>query len=194
MDWMNESDGAIIAKAQAGDKDAFRVLVEQHSRAIFRLAYRITRNEQDAEDVVQESFLRAYKQLHRYESRATFATWIYRIASNYALDLIRARQRHGEEQMDTVDSHSEATYAVSAAAPAQDRLVYSREVERRVRAVMSTLTPQERLAFTLRHLEGQSIEEIAAVLGTAANATKNSIFRAVQKLRRGLEPVVSSVQ
>ena len=83
-------EAAAIAAAQAGDQDAFRVLVELHSRSVFRLAYRMTGNEQDAEDVVQEAFLRAYKQLHRYENRASFATWVYRIAANYSLDLIRS--------------------------------------------------------------------------------------------------------
>lgn len=178
----------MIARALEGDKDAFRVLVERYSHSVFRLAFRITGNEYDAEDVVQEAFLRAYRQLHRYESRAGFGTWIYRIASNYALDLIRARRRHGEEEV------NENAMATAADQPSQDRLVFSGEIQRRVDEVMATLTPQERLAFTLRHLEGQSIEEIGAVLGIAANATKNSIFRAVQKLRKGLEPVVSSVR
>lgn len=193
---MQDSDAAIIARAQEGDSEAFRALVEQYSRAVFRLAFRITGNEQDAEDVVQESFLRVYKQLHRYDARAAFGTWLYRIASNYALDLLRARRRHaGDEVIDSVDhSHSETLYAAAGEAPSQDRLVYSGEVQRRVDATMATLTPQERLAFTLRHLEGQSIDEIGAVLGTGANATKNSIFRAVRKLRKGLEPVVSSMR
>src|SRR5216683_7324542 len=95
---MDESDGAAVARAQSGDGDAFRILVEQHSRAIFRLAFRMTGNEQDAEDVVQETFLRAYKQLDRYEARSSFSTWLFRIASNYSLDLIRSRKRHEEKR------------------------------------------------------------------------------------------------
>jgi RNA polymerase sigma-70 factor (ECF subfamily) len=72
---MDESDGAVVVRAQSGDGDAFRTLVERHSRSVFRLAYRMTGNEQDAEDVVQETFLRAYKQLSHYESRSSFSTW-----------------------------------------------------------------------------------------------------------------------
>src|SRR6059036_3920568 len=88
---------AVLARARAGDADAFRALVERHSHAIFRLAYRMTGNEQDAEDVVQETFLRAYKQLSRFDARASFGTWVYRIASNYSLDLLRVRRRRNEQ-------------------------------------------------------------------------------------------------
>src|SRR5438128_10682346 len=89
---------AVLARARQGDSDAFRTLVERHSRSVFRLAYRMTGNEQDAEDVVQETFLRAYKQLSHYESRSSFSTWLYRIASNYSLDLIRMRKRHADKR------------------------------------------------------------------------------------------------
>src|SRR5712691_4214727 len=94
MEW---SDETAVARARAGDTDAFRVLVERHSRALFRLAFRMTGNEQDSEDVVQESFLRAYKQLGKFDERATFGTWLYRIAMNYSLDLVRARKRRSEQ-------------------------------------------------------------------------------------------------
>src|ERR1700748_3688238 len=87
---------AVLARARQGDSDAFRALVEQHSRSLFRLAFRMTGNQQDAEDVVQESFLRAYKQLARFDERASFGTWLYRIAANCSLDLVRARKRPSE--------------------------------------------------------------------------------------------------
>src|ERR1022692_4453070 len=84
---MDLSDGTYVTRARSGDSDAFRALVEKHSRRVFRLAFRMTGNEQDAEDVVQESFLRAYRQLGRFESRANFGTWLYRIVSNCSVDL-----------------------------------------------------------------------------------------------------------
>src|SRR4026209_2120411 len=95
---------AVLARARQGDSEAFRELVERHSRSVFRLAYRMTGNEQDAEDVVQESFLRAYKQLGRFESRANFGTWLYRIVSNCSVDLMRARQaRQNQGRLDSLD-------------------------------------------------------------------------------------------
>src|ERR1700690_1152875 len=93
---MEQSDAEAIAQIRAGDADAFRVLVERHSRSVFRLAFRMTGNEHDAEDLVQETFLRAFRQIRKYDGRASFGTWLYRIASNCSLDLIRSRKR-GQE-------------------------------------------------------------------------------------------------
>src|SRR5881398_1591006 len=95
---------AVLARARQGDGEAFQALVEQHSRSVFRLAYRMTGNEQDAEDVVQESFLRAYRQLGRFESRANFGTWLYRIVANCSVDLMRSKQaRHDQTRSESLD-------------------------------------------------------------------------------------------
>src|ERR687898_3261134 len=106
---MDASDAtAVLARARQGDGDAFRALVERHSRRAFQLAFRMTGNEQDAEDVVQESFLRAYRQLGRFESRANFATWLHRIAVNCSIDLIRGRKNqemgHDAPDLETLES------------------------------------------------------------------------------------------
>src|SRR3954452_25322236 len=87
------TDLAVVSRARAGDADAFRQLVERHSKPMFRVAYRMTGNEHDADDVVQETFLRAYRQLRNFEERANFGTWLHRIAVNCSLDLLRARGR-----------------------------------------------------------------------------------------------------
>src|SRR6202048_1741913 len=95
---------AVLARARQGDSEAFRVLVERHSRSLFRLEFRMTGNEQDAEDVVQESLLRAYRRLGRFESRANFGTWLYRIAANCSVDLMRAKQsRHDMSRGESLD-------------------------------------------------------------------------------------------
>jgi len=189
---MEVEAGGAIERARSGDSDAFRLLVEQHSRAIFRLAFRMTGNEQDAEDVVQETFLRAYRQLANYEARSSFSTWLYRIASNYSLDLIRMRKRHEEKRERGSSETLDILQSIPEARPGPDRIVYSGQVTERVNSALNELSAQERTAFVLRHFEGMSIEEIGQALGTGANATKHSIFRAVQKLRRSLEPVVGS--
>ena len=191
---MEVEAGGAVERAQSGDSDAFRLLVEQHSRAIFRLAFRMTGNEQDAEDVVQETFLRAYRQLSRYEARASFSTWLYRIASNYALDLIRMRKRHQEKREHGSPEGRDILQSLPEAGPGPDRIVFGSQVKDKVNAALDELTAQERTAFVLRHFEGLSIEEIGQALGTGINATKHSIFRAVQKLRRSLEPVISSAR
>src|SRR2546426_5192861 len=189
---MDESDAALVTRTREGDPDAFRVLVERHSVKLFQLAYRMTGNEQDAEDVVQETFLRGYKRLDRFESRAGFGTWLHRIAVNCSLDLLRKRKRQDDQLeaagLDLVESVS----TLSSHAPAPDHQVFHSEVKQKVEAVMEQLTPMERTAFVLRHFEGKSIEEIGGALGVGPSATKQSIFRAVQKMRRALEPVVNA--
>jgi RNA polymerase sigma-70 factor (ECF subfamily) len=188
---MEAEAGGAIERAQSGDNDAFRLLVDQHGRAIFRLAYRITGNEEDAEDVVQETFLKAYRQIDRYEARASFSTWLYRIASNSALDLIRKRKIREYKRERGPDPGQDFLASIPAAAPGPDRELYSSQISSGVNAALEELSAQERTAFVLRHFEGLSIEEIGQALGTGTNATKHSIFRAVQKLRRSLEPLVS---
>ena len=186
--------GGAVERARSGDSDAFRLLVEQHSRAVFRLAFRMTGNEQDAEDVVQETFLRAYRQLDRYEARSSFSTWLYRIASNYSLDLIRMRKRHEDKRERGKAEERDILQTLPVNTPGPDRIVYSGQVQDRVNEALNELSAQERTAFVLRHFEGLSIDEIGEALGTGTNATKHSIFRAVQKLRRSLEPLVSTAR
>src|SRR5438270_12588780 len=173
---MEVEAGGEVERARSGDSDAFRLLVEQHSRAIFRLAFRMTGNEEDAEDVVQETFLRAYRQLSKYEARSSFATWLYRIASNYSLDLIRSRKRHQDRREVNMnhDEEVDIMQSLPATSPSADRMVFSGQVKDRVSAALDELSPQERTAFVLRHFEGMSIDEIGSTLGTGTNATKHS--------------------
>jgi RNA polymerase sigma-70 factor (ECF subfamily) len=189
---MEETDAAVIARAQSGDSDAFRSLVERHGRNVFRLAFRMTGNENDAEDIVQETFLRAYKQLNRYESRSSFGTWLYRIAANCSLDLIRVRKHRHELTGAPVDDDFDLMQNVATSDPGPDRLAVSEQVKERITSAMAELSQQERTAFVLRHFEGLSIEQISGMLGVGGNAAKHSIFRAVQKLRKALEPVVDA--
>ena len=193
---MELTDAAFVAKARSGDADAYRVLVERHSRALFRLAFRMTGNESDAEDVVQESFLRAYRQLGKFDERATFGTWLYRIATNCSLDLVRSRKRRSE-RMAPVDAELDGAahdplLNVPASGPTPERSALSSEVRERVAEAMNDLSATERTAFVLRHFEGMCIEDVSRVLECQPGAAKHSVFRAVQKLRRALEPLVSA--
>jgi RNA polymerase sigma-70 factor (ECF subfamily) len=191
---MEADDGAAVERARSGDGDAFRLLVERHSRNVFRLAFRMTGNEHDAEDVVQETFLRAYRQLDKYETRASFGTWLFRIASNYSLDLLRSRKRREDKRERGMAEQTDILEGMPSLNPGPDRVAFSGQVQGHVQAALGELSDQERMAFVLRHFEGMSIVEIGNVLGTNTNATKHSIFRAVQKLRRSLEPLVSAAR
>lgn len=188
---MQTTDVATVSRARAGDSDAFRLLVEQHSRLVFRVAYRMTGNEHDADDVVQETFLRAYKQIGRFEERANFGTWLHRIAVNCALDLLRSRGRL-DRHYGGDPEEAEMMGAISSSDPQQDRLLLSAELRSHVTAAMEKLSGNERTAFVLRHFEGMPVEEIGKTLGIQVNAAKHTIFRAVRKLRESLEPFVRS--
>ncbi len=181
---MERTEISVVRLAQAGNAEAFRELVESHGPKLFRLAYRITGDETAAEDVVQETFLRAYRALGRFDERAQFGTWIHRIAVNTALEIVRKRQRQpSQSSQNPEDPHPSLD-------PGPDRIALGLEVERAVRSALADLSPMERTAFVLRHFEGRSIAEICEQLGLGVNAGKQAIFRAVKKLRRVLEPFV----
>ncbi|HXG90606.1 MAG TPA: RNA polymerase sigma factor [Vicinamibacterales bacterium] len=187
---MHDSDRATVALACDGDSDAFRSLVDRHSRYVFNVAYRLTGNAPDAEDVVQDTFLKAYKQLSRFEARADFRTWLHRIAVNRSIDLIRSRKHRevGQDPADLDIGPPAEGNGPGAASP--DRLLLSTEIRERLSEGLARLTASERLAFTLRHMEGLPIREVATVMGLKTEAAKNSIFRAVRKMRTTLEPFV----
>jgi RNA polymerase sigma-70 factor (ECF subfamily) len=176
-----------------GSRSEFHALVERHARPLYRLAYRMTGSETDAEDLVQETFLKAWKQRSKFDGRASFGTWLHRICANCSLDLLRSRKRRQEMSTETNGAESEDLMdRVAADAPSPERLMLSDEVSGILTVAMAELTSVERTAFVMRHYEGVGIEEIAEALGVQSGAAKHSIFRAVQKLRRALEPVAAS--
>jgi RNA polymerase sigma-70 factor, ECF subfamily len=192
MHQMPGDDAAAVARARGGDSEAFRLLVERHSRSVYKVAYRVTGNADDAEDVVQETFLKAYRQLDRFEERASFGTWLHRIAWNCSVDLLRSRpKREQAEEADTLEQLGSTRATVTGAvAPSPERLMASVQVGDRVKEAMGRLSPLERAAFVMRHYEGRSIDEISRALDIRENAAKHSIFRAVRKMRVALEPFV----
>lgn len=178
-----ERDDTIVEQARGGDAEAFRELVERYSPKLFRLAWRLTGDEATAEDAVQETFLRAYRSLGRFDGRSEVGTWLHRIAVNTSLEIMRKHERRKTETADE-------SRPLPSPEPGPERTALSQEMERAVRSGMADLSSLERTAFVLRHFEGQSIAEICARLSLSPSAGKQAIFRAVRKLRRVLEPLV----
>jgi RNA polymerase sigma-70 factor (ECF subfamily) len=150
------------------------------------VAFRITGNEADAEDVVQEAFLRGYRKLESFESRSDFGTWIYRIAVRCALNKISGQRMDENSRVGEESNPLQHEVQVADWAASPERLVLSGEISAMQEMAMSSLTPTERTAFVLRHIEDCTSEEIASALGIEPNAAKQAVFRAVQKLRRRL--------
>jgi len=140
--------------------------------------------------------MRAYKQLGKFDERASFGTWLYRIAANCSLDLVRSRKRRSEHlaPQDADTEFDDTVAALPSTDPTPERMALSGEVRSRVEQAMQELSPTERTAFVLRHFEGMCIEDVSRVLECQPGAAKHSVFRAVQKLRRALEPVVSAAK
>jgi len=191
------SDAAAVERTLAGEREAYRVLVERHSAYVYRVAYRMMGNSHDAEEVVQEAFLRAYQKLRQFAGNANFGTWVYRIAANYAID--RLRQKKNEESRREVstrkpesDTEADPLSQIRDRAPNPERLAGSAQLATKMQQALQALTPAERTAIVMRHWDGCGIDEIAEVLKSNNSATKNTVFRAVQKLRQALKPFAES--
>lgn len=186
---------ALVRKAQAGDRLAFEDLVRRYDRDVLRLALNLVHRPEDARDVYQEGFLRAYRNLHRFRFECSFYTWLYRIVTNVALDHLRRRTSHREEQApapkenegiapDFFDRQPE----LRAAANPEKNLL-GQEVGRQIERAMRRLSPRERVVFEMKHYQGLRLRAIGDLLGTSEETVKNSLFRATRKLRESLDGI-----
>ncbi len=181
-------DAALVRKARAGDADAFRELVERHERAIFRLAHHITQNAQDAEDVLQETFLRAYEHLDEFRGDSKFSTWLVRIAVNQALMKLRKRKSDRSVSLDeTFDTGEDVVVREIAVWDGDPEQLYSQEELRNILAsAIESLPPIFRTVFALRDIEELSTEETAQILNLSVPAVKSRLLRARLQLREKL--------
>src|SRR5258708_12962469 len=153
-----DSDAIAVERTLAGDRDAYRVLVERNSHNVFRLAYRMTWNRHDAEEVVQEAFLRGYQKLGQFASRANFGTWVYRIAANYAIDRMRQRQkeesrREAPRGEDRDGMENDPLNRVKDEAPTPERLTQSIELRKQMEQALAAPSHAERTPFVNRPCE-----------------------------------------
>ena len=182
LELMDLTDRECVEAVLNGDPDAYRDLVFRYSGTVFRAARRITGNDADAEEVVQDTFLRGYLQIGKFELRANFGTWIYRIGVHCSIDLLRKRKRQPASAGDTLSQ------AVDGAV-GPERLLLSAELAWKRRSAMARLTEVEAAAFSLRHMEDRTMDEIAELLAISLGGAKQAVFRAVQKLRREMAPL-----
>jgi RNA polymerase sigma-70 factor (ECF subfamily) len=183
---MSEAEQKTIRKAAAGDRMAFRELVLEHSHAMFRLAWRLTCDDSAADDIVQEAFIKAWRNIGDFRMQSSFRSWLHRITVNAAMDYLRKQARHkkheaGELEWETLE-HGSVT-------PKPDVQI---DVRTQTRAAMKNLSETERTALMLRHFEGHSIDEIARILDLTTGACKQTVFRAVKKMRVQLRPLVTT--
>lgn len=184
-------DSALIREAQRGNHAAFEELVRQYDQAVLRLALNLMRTEQDAQDIYQEAFLKAYRNVGNFRFECSFYTWIYRIVVNLCLDHLRKRQVRKEDAPVAVD-RSGTEYNLldgvaderSGANPERDLM--RRELGAKIARALDRLTPRERMVFELKHYHGLKLRTIGEMLETTEDTAKNTLFRATQKLRGSL--------
>jgi len=181
---------ALIRAAQAGDHEAFERLVRRYDSSVLRLAMNLLGSEDDAQDVYQETFLRVYRNLSNFRFDCAFHTWLYRIANNLCVDMLRRKRVRRTESsvVETEDGLVDRLDSVpdSSGVADPERQLLSHEVRNKIRRVLAGLTVRERMVFELRHFQGLRLKEIGESLGTTEEAAKNCLFRATRKLRAEL--------
>ncbi|HEY5257768.1 MAG TPA: RNA polymerase sigma factor [Candidatus Baltobacteraceae bacterium] len=170
-------DTVLVARSLGGNPEAFTTLVERYDRAVYHLAYRTMRDAEEARDVTQEAFFKAFRSLRTFKPGAKFSTWIFAIAYHICCDRLGRRKRYSNEEFpDRAD----------AAAGPETQAIASDE-SRRLRAAIAALPEKYRTAITLYHLQGRQYEEIAQVLGIPLGTVKTHLFRAKEQLRKLLD-------
>ncbi|HKO20801.1 MAG TPA: sigma-70 family RNA polymerase sigma factor [Acidobacteriaceae bacterium] len=184
-------DDDLIREAQRGDRTAFDALVRRYDQSVLRLALHMLGNEQDAQDVHQEAFLKAYRHLGNFRFECSFYTWLYRIVTNLCLDHLRRRKSRREDAATVVDVHGEEMDLMANVSDTRAMANPARELDRkrmgeRINEALSKLTPRERMVFELKHYQGLKLRTIGEMLSTTEETAKNTLFRATRKLRANL--------
>jgi RNA polymerase sigma-70 factor, ECF subfamily len=184
-----ESDGALVAAAKCGDTQAFEELVLRHEQKVLAVAQRITNNREDAQDVAQESFHKAFRHLNAFQEKSRFSTWMTRIAMNEAFMLLRRRRGIPEVLPDNADDGNESFFAKFVDhRPTPEESCGLRERRQILTEAINRLGPTIRRAIWLRDIEERSAEETARILGTSISAVKARVFQARRKLRATVNP------
>lgn len=183
------NDGALVLAAKSGDEQAFGILVTRYQKKIFEAALRYARVRQDAEDIVQQAFQKAFIHLHSFEGKSSFCTWLTRIAINEALMILRKGRAFREVRLEegSGDEDAPADKEISDSGPDPEALYLQKEDAETLFAAMNTLTPLVRTTIELRELAELSTQETATRLGLSVAAVKSRVFHGKAKLRRTLQ-------
>jgi RNA polymerase sigma-70 factor (ECF subfamily) len=181
-------DTILIREAQRGDRAAFEELVRHYDQAVLRLALHLTGTEHDAQDVYQDAFLKAYKNIGSFRFECSFYTWIYRIVTNLCLDHLRKKTVRKEDAPVAKDGNGGEYDLLDQVADGRaganpERDLMRRQLGARISGALEKLTPRERMVFELRHYHGLKLRTVGEILHTTEETAKNTLFRATQKLR-----------
>lgn len=191
--WSNagveETDRELMGRLARGDREALGPLMERHHRRVYRIALAYLRNADDALDVVQETFVKAFEHAARWNTAAEVAPWLTRIAVNQSIDRYRREKRRQQTLQPLEEGDHDAHLGSAGVSP--ERQAHSSEIRARLDRALRGLPERQRAVFVLRHYEERSLEEIAQVLGVRLGTVKSSLFRATHELRRRLQGVLA---
>lgn len=189
-------DEKLVIRCQAGDTQAFSELVTRYRQRAFATIYHMVRNEQDAWDLTQDGFLKAWKSIGRFRGQSSFFTWLYRILMNVTIDSMRRKQIEGGTEFDdAVAPRSVAPGAVTVpkAAPAPAATLSDHEIRERIDAAVERLSPEHRTVILLREMEGLEYQEIAEAVGCSLGTVMSRLFYARRKLQGLLKDVYENL-
>jgi RNA polymerase sigma-70 factor (ECF subfamily) len=189
-----EDDAALVAAAESGSNEVFEVLVRRHRARIVRVAWRFTRNREDAEDITQQAFQKAFVHFRQFEGNSSFSTWLTRIVMNEALMWLRRKRALSGVLIEESSMSNETALALDFPdlGPNPEDSCLQRERKRILSAAINELSPRMRAAIHLREIGELSIEETAHVLGLSVGAVKGRVFHARKKLRETLKRIIES--
>lgn len=187
-------DAELIRNAQKGCRSAFETLVHRYDHAILRLALRLTGSDQDAQDIYQEAFLKAYRNIARFRSESSFYTWMHRIVTNLCMDRLRSKHFVRETAPVSVGPDGQVSDLFEHIADSHidsdpECQVFRKELARHIAIALKRLTARERLVFQLRHYDALKLRTIGEMLNTSEETAKNTLFRATHKMRKYLAHV-----
>jgi RNA polymerase sigma-70 factor, ECF subfamily len=186
-------DHSLVREAQAGDRGAFEELVRRYDRDVLRLAHNMVRTQEDARDIYQESFLKAYRNIGRFRFECSFYTWLYRIVTNVCLDHLRRRNTRKEDQSPMIEERDGTAPDFFDRQPERhaganpEQTLLGKEIGQQITVALQELSPRERVVFEMKHYQGMKLRAIGEILGTSEETVKNSLFRATRKLRASLD-------
>jgi RNA polymerase sigma-70 factor (ECF subfamily) len=185
---MDTNDKLAVLLAKEGNENAFRELYENNYEMIYRLAYRYSRSPEDAEDIMQDTFIKAFKSIKKFDFSIStnFSAWIYQIGLNCSLDYLRKKKRR---KSDLTDSLAGMHREPEGQDPSPEKSAITSQTVFRLKKALSSLSPKQRVIFDLRHLQHQAIKEISERLQCSPSTVKEQLHRAVSKLRNQLEPL-----
>ncbi len=191
MDLKTATDQDLVARASAGSERAYRELLERYQRPVFSLIYRMVRDREQAEDLSQETFVKVFNHLKRYDPKYKFSSWIFKIASNLTIDSLRKKELdtvsvHGSRHATTQQEEEGTRITIESRGPNPEEFLEAKELGEEIEQAIGTLRPEYQTAILLRHVEGRPYEEIAEIMSVPLGTVKTYIHRARGELRDSL--------